>query len=147
MLQELFRHFPCPFLRIWFPDFPIFVINDTFVESSITGKFEINRNMKRILLTIGLLLPLVMVAQERETVWPRGRPCKTLADVYYNELRKTFKSIVERPVLFDREYTEIKAGIYGRKCKKHIVFYKLENTDNIEIIRILHEKMDIGRRL
>ena len=69
------------------------------------------------------------------------------ADVYYNELRKTFKSIVERPVLFDREYTEIKAGIYGRKCKKHIMFYKLENTDDIEIIRILHEKMDIGRRL
>ena len=29
--------------------------------------------MRKLLLTIGLLLPLLMAAQERETIWPEGR--------------------------------------------------------------------------
>lgn len=69
------------------------------------------------------------------------------ADIYYHELKKTFEGIVERPTFYDREYIEIKPGLYGRRCKKHIVFYKLVGGGDIEIIRILHERMDIECRL
>lgn len=69
------------------------------------------------------------------------------ADIYYHELKKTFDSIAERPTFYDREYVEIKLGVYGRRCKKHIVFYKLAEEGDIEIIRILHERMDIERTL
>lgn len=69
------------------------------------------------------------------------------ADRYYYEIKKTFEGIVERPAHCDREYVEIKVGLYGRRCNKHIVFYKIVENGDIEIIRILHERMDIERRL
>lgn len=65
------------------------------------------------------------------------------ADIYYRELVNTFKGISERPCFFDKEYVEIQPGLFCRKCKKHLVFYRLDDNDEVEIIRILHERMDI----
>lgn len=48
------------------------------------------------------------------------------ADIYYRELVNTFKSIAERPCFFDREYVEIHSGLFSRKCKKHLVFYRFD---------------------
>lgn len=69
------------------------------------------------------------------------------ADIYYRELKQTFEGIAERPTSYDREYVEIKVGLYGRRCNKHIVFYRLVENGDIEIIRILHERMNIEGRL
>lgn len=69
------------------------------------------------------------------------------ADIYYHDLVNTFNEIASRPILFDREYAEIQNGLYGRKCNRHIVFYKIAEDDVVEIVRILHERMDIRRWL
>ena len=37
---------------------------------------------------------------------------------------------------------DIRQGYYKYKIGKHLIFYRLQNND-IEIVRILHQKMDI----
>ena len=69
------------------------------------------------------------------------------ADEYYNSLTETFQSIANHPCHLDREYTEIHSGLYRRQCRKHLVFYRLMENKDIEIVRILHERMDIESKL
>ncbi|MCQ2174496.1 MAG: type II toxin-antitoxin system RelE/ParE family toxin [Bacteroidales bacterium] len=66
------------------------------------------------------------------------------ADEYYSSLVETFVSIAKRPCHLDKEYIEIHRGLYRRSCHKHLVFYRLVENDDIEIVRILHERMDIA---
>ncbi len=66
------------------------------------------------------------------------------ADEYYSSLVETFASIAKRPCHLDKEYIEIHCGLYRRSCHKHLVFYRLVENDDIEIVRILHERMDIA---
>lgn len=66
------------------------------------------------------------------------------ADNYYRKFVEVFKSICRSTVAnIDREYKEIKSGLFGRKCGKHIIFYKQIPNGDFEIIRILHSRMDI----
>lgn len=41
----------------------------------------------------------------------------------------------------------IKTGYRSSQVKSHIIFYKRDKNGNINIIRILHKKMDIPNRL
>ena len=68
------------------------------------------------------------------------------ADKYLKELMNEFPSIVEDPRR-GRNYPEIDPMIYGLKKNKHIIFYRILETGEVEIIRILHEVMDIPGRL
>ncbi|MDQ3108433.1 MAG: type II toxin-antitoxin system RelE/ParE family toxin [Bacteroidota bacterium] len=46
------------------------------------------------------------------------------------------------------DFGNIRKGYFRSKVKSHIIFYKLNNKQNeIEIIRVLHEKMDIENHL
>jgi len=67
------------------------------------------------------------------------------ADKYYRVLVSEFQTIADR-VSIDREYREIKSGLFGHLCEKHIVFYRFVD-DEVEIIRILHQRMDCQRIL
>ena len=68
------------------------------------------------------------------------------ADEYYLSLVATFVEIAKRPCHLDREYIEIHSGLYRRSCHKHLVFYRLVENGDIEIVRILHERMDIASK-
>ncbi|MBQ0122117.1 MAG: type II toxin-antitoxin system RelE/ParE family toxin [Bacteroidales bacterium] len=68
------------------------------------------------------------------------------ADEYYSALVETFAAIARRPGNLDKEYVEIHLGLYRRSCLKHLVFYRLVEDGDIEIIRILHERMDIASK-
>ena len=68
------------------------------------------------------------------------------ADEYYSSLVETFAAIAKRPCHLDKEYVEIHPGLYRRSCNKHLVFYRLVENDDIEIVRILHERMDIASK-
>jgi len=68
------------------------------------------------------------------------------ADKYYATLRFACKEIGENPE-FGRGYSEIRQNLFGLKSGKHIVFYQLISEDEIEIVRILHERMDLKNRL
>ena len=68
------------------------------------------------------------------------------ADFYYHELVKSCQKIANRPTYLDKEYKEIMPGLYGHHIYKHLIFYILVE-DGVEIIRILHERMDFARHL
>lgn len=68
------------------------------------------------------------------------------ADKYYSDLKNACKEIGENPSL-GRKYIGIENGLLGLKSGKHIIFYHLISTEEIEVIRILHESMDLNSRL
>ena len=68
------------------------------------------------------------------------------ADKYYSTLRFACTEIGENPDI-GKEYTEIRKDLLGLESGKHIIFYHLTSEDEIEVIRILHERMDLKNRL
>ncbi len=68
------------------------------------------------------------------------------ADKYYAAIKLACKSIGDNPEI-GREYPEIRSNLFGLKLKKHIVFYQLISKDEVEVIRILHERMDLKSRI
>ena len=47
-----------------------------------------------------------------------------------------------------KDYSKIRKGYFRSQIKSHLVFYKINTKKKeIEIIRILHQRMDIETRL
>lgn len=68
------------------------------------------------------------------------------ADKYYTTLKFACRQIGENPEI-GRSYSGIRKNLLGLKIGKHIIFYHLISKDEIEVIRILHERMDLKNRL
>ena len=68
------------------------------------------------------------------------------ADIYYKLLTSSFLKILSNPAT-GKPYKEIDAGLFGLRVGKHIVFYKTRKAGNIDIVRILHQKMDLKRKM
>lgn len=64
------------------------------------------------------------------------------ADSYYQLLAKNFQNIANKPNI-GKEYAEIAHNLKGYHISKH---RETESCD-IEIIRILHEQMDVKSRI
>lgn len=69
------------------------------------------------------------------------------ADKYYTLLINTCRQIADSPRLPGKEYSEIMAGLFGYRTGKHIVFYRQVSECAVEIVRILHERMDLKNRI
>lgn len=70
---------------------------------------------------------------------------ETQADRYYKIIIASCRKIVENPMLLGRRYDEIAENLYGCKTNKHIIFYRIIDDGDIEVLRILHERMDLRR--
>ena len=46
-----------------------------------------------------------------------------------------------------KEYDGISNNLLGLKSGKHIIFYQQVSDDRIEVVRILHERMDLKFRI
>ena len=68
------------------------------------------------------------------------------ADNYYASIKFAWNQIGVNPEL-GREYFGITKSLLGIKSGKHIIFYHLISEDEIEVIRILHERMDLKNKL
>ncbi len=68
------------------------------------------------------------------------------ADKYYQLLIESFTEIAENPVL-GKNFDAIIESLRGFKVGRHIVFYREIEGRRIEIIRILHDHMDLKNRL
>jgi len=68
------------------------------------------------------------------------------ADRYFNLIIDEIKHISNN-VKGGKSIDHIKVGYRVSKVKSHLIFYKESIEFNIEIIRILHERMDIQSRL
>lgn len=68
------------------------------------------------------------------------------ADKYYATIKFACKGIGENPEI-GKEYDGISTNLLGFKYGKHIIFYHAISKNEIEVIRILHERMDLKNRL
>ncbi len=68
------------------------------------------------------------------------------ADRYHNLIMNEIEFIVNNYNL-SRNIGYIRSGYRMSKVKSHLVFYKKSSDEIIEIIRILHQNMDIEDRL
>lgn len=68
------------------------------------------------------------------------------ADKYYESIKIVCSDISNNPIL-GKEYSEIGKNLKGYKINRHIIFYKLISEDEIEVIRILHERMDLKKHV
>ncbi len=68
------------------------------------------------------------------------------AEKYYEAIKFACKLIGENPSI-GKNYPEISKHLFGLQTKKHILFYHIISEDEIEVIRILHERMDLKNRI
>ena len=68
------------------------------------------------------------------------------ADKYYLQLISDCQFLANNQDI-GRKYDEIELEIFGLKSGEHIIFYRMLSDEVIEIIRILHSKMDLKQRL
>lgn len=68
------------------------------------------------------------------------------ADKYYATIKLACNGIGENPDV-GKEYYGISKNLLGLKSGKHIIFYQSLSENKIEVIRILHERMDLKNRL
>ena len=68
------------------------------------------------------------------------------ADRYYNLIMDEIEYIVRN---FDmaRDFGKIRKLYRYSKVKSHLIFFKNDKTNEIEVVRVLHERMDIENRL
>lgn len=65
------------------------------------------------------------------------------ADRYYHLIFDEIEYLAENPYS-GKDYSHIRKGYLRSKVKSHFIFYRIKLRENeIEIIRILHQQMDI----
>lgn len=68
------------------------------------------------------------------------------ADTYFQELISGFDLIADQQTI-GLKYPSIRADLLGLQMNRHIIFYRIITKDQIEITRILHERMDIQQHM
>ena len=68
------------------------------------------------------------------------------ADNYYESLISNCQEIADNPEL-GKNYEGITQNLLGIKTNRHIIFYRTVNENYVEITRILHERMDLKKRI
>ncbi|MDT8414819.1 MAG: type II toxin-antitoxin system RelE/ParE family toxin [Flavobacteriaceae bacterium] len=67
------------------------------------------------------------------------------ADKHYEELISNCQEIAKNPDL-GKIYEGISTQLLGMKANRHVIFYRT-NENYVEITRILHERMDLKKRI
>jgi len=68
------------------------------------------------------------------------------ADKYYQMLISNFQEIADKPNV-RKSYNGIAQSLLGLKANRHIIFYRTIEENYVEITRILHERMDLKKRI
>lgn len=69
------------------------------------------------------------------------------ADRYFNLIIDEIENISNDPSS-GKDYSDIREGYFRSRVKSHFIFYRINSKKKVvEIIRILHQQMDIVSRL
>ncbi|MBD3903239.1 type II toxin-antitoxin system RelE/ParE family toxin [Chryseobacterium sp. Ch-15] len=72
---------------------------------------------------------------------------KEQADYYFDLIINEIEYLSGNPKS-GKDYNEIRKGYFRSRVKSHFIFYRINiKNEEIEIIRILHQQMDISSRL
>lgn len=69
----------------------------------------------------------------------------TKADVYISTLLDMMEALAEQPNR-GRSAEDFLTGAFKQKCRSHVIFY-LKAAYGVEIVRVLHGRMDFTARL
>lgn len=97
--------------------------------------------MPKYVLTNKALEDLAKIWNYTYDVWSEAQ-----ADKYYYMLIDSCEELGNNKVAGKR-YPEIHNGLLGFKIGLHIIFYQHFKGDKIEIIRILHSRIDLKSRI
>jgi toxin ParE1/3/4 len=68
------------------------------------------------------------------------------ADRYYNLIIEEIKFIADN-FMTGKSIDSTRKHYRMTKVKSHLIFYKITTNDNVEIVRILHQRMEINKQL
>ncbi|MCC6690471.1 MAG: type II toxin-antitoxin system RelE/ParE family toxin [Bacteroidia bacterium] len=68
------------------------------------------------------------------------------ADKYYKMLLENCQNIAADPTI-GKKYDGIRNELWGLRANRHIIFYRKRIDNQIEITRILHERMDLKNKI
>ena len=69
------------------------------------------------------------------------------ADRYFNLIMDEIEYLTKNPES-GKDYSDVRKGYFRSRIKSHFIFYKINRMkEEIEIIRVLHQRMDIEFRL
>ena len=87
--------------------------------------------------------------RDLENIWLYTYENWTLkqADRYFNLIMDEIEYLAAYPES-GKDYGQVKKGYFRSRIKSHFIFYKInQKKEEIEIIRILHQRMDIESRM
>ena len=86
--------------------------------------------------------------EDLSTIWDYSFEVwsESQADKYYQELISHCQKIAKNPEIA-KNYNGISNQLFGMKVNQHIIFYRVQNESFVEITRILHERMDLKKRI
>ena len=67
------------------------------------------------------------------------------AEAYTREIRERIEEVAARPEI-GRDCSDIRTGYHKISCGSHVVFYRLVG-EGVDVVRILHERMDFARHI
>jgi toxin ParE1/3/4 len=88
-------------------------------------------------------------ANDLELIWLYTLETWSLdqADRYFNLIMSEIEFLTENPA-YGKDYSHVRKAYLRSRVKSHFIFYQINEAQNeVEIIRILHQRMDIGLRL
>lgn len=91
----------------------------------------------------------VQASEDIENIWLYTFENWSLeqADRYVNLIFDEIEYLANNPKS-GKDFNHIRKNYRSSKVKSHIIFYRLvDEQNNIEIIRVLHQRMDIENRL
>ena len=97
--------------------------------------------MAKLILRQKAIDDLTDIWEYSASTWSQSRADK------YHKLIKTACNEIAEEFKFGRSYKEINVNLFGYRVGKHIIFYYKVSKNEIEVIRILHERMDLRNRL
>lgn len=65
---------------------------------------------------------------------------------YLSLLDAAFNDLADHP-LTGKDCSAIRPGYRKRAIGKHLIFYRQVGSDEIEVVRVLHERMDVEQRI
>lgn len=86
--------------------------------------------------------------QDLESIWRYTKKnwSEHQADRYYRLLIAEIEYLAEHPNS-GKSYEHVRTDYRASKVKSHLVFYRKLGDDPLEVVRILHQRMDLKTRL
>ena len=97
--------------------------------------------MRRVLFRPAARADLAGIWRYTAGQWSPGQ-----ADLYTNDIMRTIEALAAGSQK-GRAIDEIREGCFKQTVGRHVVVYRLDDADAIEVLRILHPRMDLPTHL